>query len=105
MNFQPSQRKSLGTLYRAEKTKPRSPDMTGTIKIQMHTLRELFELSKKCDNDEIPCPIAAWINGDGARKYLVVELSPPYRPKPRIPDPGPGPTLESFFAEITGQEE
>jgi hypothetical protein len=100
MNYQNPPRKSLGTLYRAEKTKPRSPDMTGTLKIQMHTLRELFELSQIGHNDKIACPIAAWVNGDGARKYLVVELSPPYRPKPRIPDPGPGPTLESFFAEI-----
>jgi hypothetical protein len=102
MNYHPPQRKSLGTLYRAEKTKPRSPDMTGTIKIQMHTLREMLELSQKCQNDEIACPIAAWINGDGARKYLVIELSPPYRPKPKIPEPGP--TLESFFAEITGEQ-
>jgi hypothetical protein len=52
MNFQPSQRKSLGALYRAEKTKPRSPDMTGKIKIQPHTLRELFELCNKYGYDE-----------------------------------------------------
>ena len=47
MNYQNLPRKSLGTLYRAEKTKPRSPDMTGTLKIQMHTLRELFEFYRR----------------------------------------------------------
>jgi hypothetical protein len=100
MNY-PNPRKSLGTLYRAEKTKPRSPDMTGTLKIQMHTLRELFEFYNNCDT-EVVCPIAAWINGEPGRQYLVIELSPPYRPKAKIPDPGP--TLEPFFAEITGDQ-
>ena len=101
MNY-PNPRKSLGTLYRAEKTKPRSPDMTGTLKIQMHTLRELFEFYNNCDTGEVVCPIAAWINGEPGRQYLVIELSPPYRPKAKIPDPGP--TLEPFFAEITGDQ-
>ena len=103
MNYQNLPRKSLGTLYRAEKTKPRSPDMTGTLKIQMHTLRELFEFYNNCDSDEIVCPIAAWIHGQPGRQYLVIELSPPYRPKARMPDPGP--TLEPFFAEITGEQD
>ena len=102
MNYQNPPRKSLGTLYRAEKTKPRSPDMTGTLKIQMHTLRELFEFYNNCDSDEIVCPIAAWIHGQPGRQYLVIELSPPYRPKARMPDPGP--TLEPFFAEITAEQ-
>ena len=102
MNYQNPPRKSLGTLYRAEKTKPRSPDMTGTLKIQGHTLRELFEFYKNSDTDEVVCAIAAWINGEPGRQYLVIELSPPYRPKARIPDPGP--TLEPFFAEITGDQ-
>ena len=102
MNYQNPPRKSLGTLYRAEETKPRSPDMTGTLKIQMHTLRELFEFYNNCDSDEIVCPIAAWIHGQPGRQYLVIELSPPYRPKARMPDPGP--TLEPFFAEITAEQ-
>ena len=76
--------------------------MTGTLKIQMHTLRELFELFNKCDSDEIVCPIAAWINGGPGRHYLVIELSPPYRPKAKMPDPAP--TLEPFFAEISGDQ-
>src|SRR5262249_840802 len=102
MNYQNPPRKSLGTLYRADKTKPPSPDMKGNIKIQGHTLRELFEFSKTCDGDEVVCPIAAWINGEPGRQYLVIELSPPYRQKAKIPDPGP--TLEPFFAEITGDQ-
>ena len=103
MNFQPSQRKSLGALYRAEKTKPRSPDMTGKIKIQPHTLRELCELSHQCDKDGIDCPMAAWVNGEPGRQYFTIELSPPYRPRLKTTDPGP--TLDAFFAEISGEQE
>src|SRR5262245_59502288 len=102
MTYQNPPRKSLGTLYRAEKTKPRSPDMTGTLKIQMHTLQEIFEFSNKCDNDEVVCPIAAWFNGEPGRQYLVIELSPPYRPKAKMLDPAR--TLEPFFAEVTGDQ-
>jgi hypothetical protein len=103
MNYPNHSRKSLGTLYRAEKTKPRSPDMLGTQKIQFPTAQEIFEISKQCDSGEIVCPIAAWVNGPPGRQYLVIELSPPYRPKPKIPDPGP--TLDPFFAEITGEQD
>ena len=103
MNYPNHSRKSLGTLYRAEKTKPRSPDMLGTQKIQIPTLQEMYEFSKICDGDEIVCPIAAWIHGQPGRQYLVIELSPPYRPKAKIPHPGP--TLEPFFAEITGEQD
>ena len=102
MTYQNPPRKSLGTLYRAQKTKPRSPDLIGAQKIQIPTLQELCEFSKKCDGDEIVCPIAAWINGEPGRQYLVIELSPPYRPRAKVADSGP--TLESFFAEITGDQ-
>ena len=102
MNYQPPQRKSLGTLYRAQKTQPRSPDMLGAQKIQIPTVQEMFEFSKKCDNGEIVCPIAAWVNGEPGRQYLVIELSPPYRPKAKMLDPAR--TLEPFFAEVTGDQ-
>jgi hypothetical protein len=102
MTYQYPPRKSLGTLYRAEKTKPRSPDMLGAHKIQIPTVQEMYEFSKTCDSGEIVCPIAAWVNGPPGRQYLVIELSPPYRPKAKIPDPGP--TLEPFFAEITAEQ-
>jgi len=102
MTYQNPPRKSLGTLYRAEKTKPRSPDLLGAQKIQIPTVQEMYEFSKTCDSGEIVCPIAAWIHGQPGRQYLVIELSPPYRPKARMPDPGP--TLEPFFAEITAEQ-
>ena len=35
--------KSVGTLFPAVKTKPKSPDMTGKIKIQRKFLEELIE--------------------------------------------------------------
>ena len=39
-DFKPA-RRSLGFLRKAEKTKPRSPDLTGTLKLQRHTLEAI----------------------------------------------------------------
>jgi hypothetical protein len=69
-------KKSLGALYRAEKTKPRSPDLTGPMTIQRHTLNALVKELGRTDG-EVLCNIAAWGNIDkSGREYMTVELSP-----------------------------
>jgi hypothetical protein len=72
--------KSLGALRKAEKTKPRSPDLIGQLHIQRHTLREIVAQAKETDDEEVICNLAAWRNEDrqGAT-YLCVELSPWFR--------------------------
>jgi hypothetical protein len=74
-------KKSLGALRKHQKTKPRSPDATGKLYFQRHTLvdRQLDEV----DGDEISCNIAAWKNNDQRGPYLTVEVSPEFVPYER----------------------
>ena len=68
--------KSLGSLRIQQKTKPRSPELKGTIRIQRHTLETI--ISHMEDDDEVIANIAAWKHHDGNDFYLSVELSPKY---------------------------
>ena len=73
-----SMNKSLGGLYRAKKTKPKSPILTGKLKLH----RETFDAIEECDwadDDTITCNIAAWKNTDKRGvEYLTVQLSAPF---------------------------
>lgn len=74
-SFKP--RKSLGALRKAPKTKPKSPDVQGTMKLQRHTLEALNRQFDE-DGDEIQCLLAGWFNQDHNGPFLTVELSPRY---------------------------
>jgi len=50
-----SARLSLGLLRKTEKTKPRSPDLTGTLKLQRHTLEVIIKQFQETDADETEC--------------------------------------------------
>jgi hypothetical protein len=71
-------KKSLGALRKHQKTKPRSPDATGKLYFQRHTLAEICRQLKEGSGDEISCNIAAWRNNDQHGQYLTVEVSPEY---------------------------
>ena len=68
--------KSLGSLRIQQKTKPRSPELKGTIRIQRHTLEAIF--NQMDADDEVIANLAAWKHHDGNEFYLSVELSPKY---------------------------
>ena len=71
------QKKSLGALRKADKTKPKSPDLTGQMKLQRHTAAAIVEQFSHDDIDEVVCNIAGWRNQDHkGGSYLTVELSP-----------------------------
>ena len=70
------QKRSLGALRKANKTKPRSPDLTGQMKLQRHTAAAIVEQFSRDDIDEVVCNIAGWKNQDYKGPYLSVELSP-----------------------------
>ena len=71
-----NKQKSLGLLRIQQKTKPRSPELQGTIRIQRHTLEAI---SKQLDDDnEVIANLAAWKHHDGNDFYLSVELSPKF---------------------------
>ena len=72
--------KSLGSLRIQQKTKPRSPELTGTIQIQRHTLEAI--MTQMDDDDDVVANLAAWKHHDGKDHYLSVELSPKYGHQP-----------------------
>ena len=72
----PEQKRSLGALRKANKTKPRSPDLTGQLKLQRHTAAAIVEQFNHDHIREVVCNIAGWKNQDNGGSYLTVELSP-----------------------------
>jgi len=79
MNFdQPiAQKKSLGSLRKNQKTKPRSPDLLGQLHLQRHTIDAIAKQFKETDSDEVICNLAAWGNRDKrGDQFLSVVLSP-----------------------------
>jgi hypothetical protein len=73
-------KKSLGALRPHQKTKPRSPDATGKLYLQRHTLAEISRQLDETGGDEITCNIAGWKNNDQGGQYLTVEVSPEFTP-------------------------
>jgi hypothetical protein len=67
---------SLGALRKANKTKPKSPDLTGQMKLQRHTAAAIVKQFHHDDIEEVVCNIAGWKNQDYNGPYLTVELSP-----------------------------
>jgi hypothetical protein len=79
MTFEQPAKHSLGSLRKATKTKERSPDFTGKLKLQRLTLETIAKQLKEADADEIDCCLAGWRNTDAnGQQYLSVELSPKY---------------------------
>jgi len=76
INEVPKQKRSLGALRKANKTKPKSPDLTGQLKLQRHTAADLVEQFSHDHIQEVVCNIAGWKNQDNSGSYLTVELSP-----------------------------
>lgn len=88
-------KRSIGTLRPANKTKPRSPDLTGPIKLQRHTFETFAKQFEATDDAEIVANIAGWRNQDHQGQYLAVELSPKFVAKE--PKPVKKSNLDFFF--------
>jgi hypothetical protein len=76
-NHQIPKKRSLGALWKNEKTKPQSPDATGKLHFQRHTLREIYRQLTDGD-DEVICNLACWRNSNQHGHYLTVEISPKF---------------------------
>jgi hypothetical protein len=88
-------KRSLGSLRKTEKSKPRSPDFTGTMKLQRHTLDTVAKQFQETDAGTIDCCLAGWRNTDAnGQPYLSVEISPKYIARPREPS---NETLANFI--------
>ena len=97
------QLKSLGTLSPSEKTKPRSPDMTGKLKILKKTLREIINTHREEDGDVFEANVAVWLYNSDGERYMTLELSPRYRSG--VQRSAKETTVEDFFNEIADERE
>jgi len=77
-------KRSLGALRKANKTKPKSPDLVGQMRLQRHTAAAIVKQFSEDGGDEVVCNIAAWRNQDHIGSYLTVELSPRFVPRTSI---------------------
>ena len=78
------QKRSLGALRKVSKTKPKSPDLIGQMKLQRHTAAAIVEQFSQDDLDEVVCNIAGWRNQDYSGPYLTVALSPRFVPRTQV---------------------
>ena len=97
-------KKSVGVLFPHQKTKERSPDMTGQIQIQYEDLKQLVAQIDK-PGDVAQGSVALWYypadHDNEKGPYVSVQLSPPYRPKRKIQAVGDQEaSLDEFFDEI-----
>ena len=90
-----SPKRSLGSLRIQQKTKPKSPEMIGTIKLQRRMLEELID--QIGEDDELVANLAAWKNHDGRDHYLSVEISPRFTKRP---SPQPEQEVYTIFDAI-----
>ena len=98
-NDQIAHRKSLGQLRKANKTKPRSPDVIGKLRLQRRTFQAIVSDFQDSGGEEVVCNIAGWKNEDQQGGYLTVEISPRYMPREqRTPKP-------SIFDDMFGDED
>jgi hypothetical protein len=74
--------KSLGSLRINKKTKPKSPDLTGTAKIHRLFITWLWKRVNSTDADAVECNLAAWQYRDKNGPVLSVEISERYVGRP-----------------------
>ena len=84
LDKQVKQKRSLGALRKNNKTKPKSPDLTGQMKLQRHTAAAIVDQFGHDAIEEVVCNIAAWKNQDYTGPYLTVELSPVLSPERQL---------------------
>ena len=95
--------KSLGSLSPSEKTKPRSPDMTGKIKILKKTLKEIIDTHREEEGDVFEANLAVWLYNSDGERYMTLELSPRYRSGGQRS--AKETTVEEFFDQIAEEQE
>jgi hypothetical protein len=74
--------KSLGNLRINKKTKPKSPDLTGTAKIHRRLIAAWWKQLNETSADDVECNLAAWQYRDKNGPVLSVEISERYVGRP-----------------------
>jgi hypothetical protein len=73
-----TKKRSLGKLRRNQKTKDKSPDMTGSLRLQRHTAMAMIKPFEDSDVEDVVCNIAGWVNQYHDGQYLTIEISPKF---------------------------
>lgn len=92
-------KRSIGKLRPATRTKPKSPNLTGKLSLQRATMNEFAREFRDSGSDEVDCNIAGWFNVDSNGKYITVEVSPVFKPTP------PPSSIEELFNDDEPSEE
>lgn len=70
-----TKKQSLGKLRIVSKmNKEKSPNMTGTLRLQRHTAAAILEQFDS-ETSDVLCNVAGWVNQDHEGPYLTVEIS------------------------------
>ena len=85
---------SLGRLYPAKKTKPRSPDCTGKLHLKRDHLLIFLKQLEQSQSDDVACNIAGWKGNGVYGPYMTIEISPRFERRAEIIDANP---LEGFI--------
>ena len=75
--------KSMGTLRLNRKTKDRSPDLIGSVKMHNRLIHALLDELDETGKDVVECNIAAWQYRDKNGPLLNLQLSERYEPPQR----------------------
>jgi hypothetical protein len=89
--------KSLGTLRVNRKTKEKSPELVGTIKMHRRLITVLWKELNSSGGDEVTCNLAAWQYRDKGGPLLNVEVSEKYS--------NAGHSTEDIFELLARQQE
>jgi hypothetical protein len=73
-----TKKRSLGKLRRAPKTKDKSPDMIGSLRLRRDTAMAIIKPFEHGNVEEVECNIAGWANEDREGQCLTIEISPKY---------------------------
>ncbi len=69
---------SLGSLRKANKTKDKSPDLTGQLILQRDDFERIAQEFAATNRQEISCDLAAWTDHNSRGPFLTVQISPRY---------------------------
>jgi hypothetical protein len=84
----PNRSLSLGTLRPNNKTKDRSPDATGTIRIKRDLILAFYKKLIESGDDDVVAYLAGWFYNDANGRYMRVQLSEEYQ-RPEYRDDRP----------------
>jgi hypothetical protein len=84
----PNKTLSLGTLRPKDKTKEKSPDAAGTIRIKRDLILDLYKQLTQSDDDDVVADLAGWLYDDANGRYMRVQLSAKWQ-RPEYRDDSP----------------